>query len=152
MDAAREALDKELHRALSLPPHAGEVTAAKYAREMAGLSPSQRESLDADPSFQQALRALREAGQNLVRAKQALFENDPRWREAKQAASRAENKKRGADRNIVRDARGSSVPRRERNTAQDLAAQARLTIAAGKTVLRQLGAAPWQDETGPSSN
>ena len=141
VDTMREALDREAHRVLSLPPHAGKPTAADYAHEVAMLTPVQKEDLRKDSDFRPVAEALRAAVREAVRVRQALFESDSMWSAAKQAAVEAEQRQRKANNDIAR-AGGLSqfAPKRELHAAQDLAAEARVTIAVGKAALRSLDA------------
>ena len=141
VDAAREALDREVHRVLSLPLHAGKPTAADYAHEVAMLMPGQKEDLKKDAGFRHAAEALRAAVREAVQVRQALFEKDSSWSAAKQVAVEAEQQRRKANNDLARDAGLSQLaPKRELHAAQDLAAEARVTIAVGKAALRSLGA------------
>ena len=153
VDELREALDVELHRALDLPPHADKPTPAEYAREAGRLTPAQRNVLSKDKGFRKALQRLGVATGDVDRAQKALFEKDPAWVAATEAARKASRAGAGAKKDAERAAGlGSLSPKRQLRGAQALAAQARAVIAMGQAALRSLGATPAAgQETRPSS-
>ena len=121
------ALDREMHRVLSLPEHATTPTAADYAREFSMLLPHQKAKLHQDPLAHRAIENLKAVAEDAVRARKALFEKDPAWSAAKDAALKARREHAQANRDLS-----------EIESAESLAAQARKTIAAGKAALRSL--------------
>ena len=140
VDSMREALDREVHRVLALPAHAERPTAADYAHEVAMLTPAQKGGLKKDAGFRQASDDLRAAVRDVVSVRHALFEKDSDWSAAKQAAVEAAQRQRTASNDLARDAGLSQfTPKRELRSAQELAAEARATIATGKAALRMLG-------------
>ncbi len=141
VDATRAAIDREVHRVLSLPPHAGTPTSAAYAHEIAMLSPDQKEKLDKDGLFVEATAKLKAAVHEMARVRQASFEKAPDWVAARNKALQAEQAQTQADRDLDKvTGVGQLSPKLELHGAQNLAAQARAVIAAGRAALRSLGA------------
>jgi hypothetical protein len=139
-EAMRAAIDREVHRVLSLPPHAGTPTPADYTHELAMLSPDQKEKLDGDALFLEAIAKLRAAMQEVARARQALFEKNPDWVVARDKAVKAKQAQTQADRDLGKVTGVGQLSRKlELHDAQALAAQARAVIAAGRAAIRSLG-------------
>jgi hypothetical protein len=154
VDAMRAALDGEVHRVLSLPPHEDAPGSADYAHEIAMLSPGQKEKLDADGPFRAAAEKLRAAVQKVGRARQALFEKDPDWVAARDKAAKARQEQTQADRDLGKVTGVAKLGRKlDLYDVQNLAAQAREIIAAGRAALRSLGAdVPAIQVEGPASS
>ena len=154
-EAMRAAIDREVHRVLSLPPHAGTPTSADYAHELAMLSPDQKEKLDGDALFLEAIAKLRAAMQDVARVRQASFEKDPDWVVARDKAAKAKQAQTQADRDLGKDTGLGQLSRKlQLHEAQALAAQARAVIAAGRAAIRSLGASvpvAKNEQSAPSS-
>ena len=71
---------------------------------------------------------------------QALFEKDPDWVAARDAALKAKQVQAEANRELGKvTGVGQLGPKLDLHSVQDLAAQARAVIAAGRAALRSLG-------------
>ncbi len=153
VEAARAAIDREVHRVLSLPPHDGTPTSAECAHEIAMLSPDQKERLDGDASFSEAIAKLRAAVQEVARVRQALFETDPDWVAARDKAVKAKQAQTQGNRDLDKvTGVGRLSLNLELHGAQELAAEARAVIAAGRAAIRSLGASvPAEEEESASS-
>ncbi len=148
VDASRAEIDAQAHRVLGLPAHAGTPTAAEYAHEIAMLTPAQKEQLDQDVRFREAMEKLKAAAHDVAQVQKALFEKDPEWVEARDAALKAKQEQTAADRQLGKDTGVAQLGKKvDMEAAQDLAAQAREVIAAGRAALRSLGATPPAIET-----
>lgn len=97
-------------------------------------------TLDASDEHEQALRDLREAKQNFDQVRREVVEKNPKWVEASEAHKQAHRDSSNAEQNIQSGSRKAVPARRDLRTAQNVAAAARATIAAGEAKLRQLGA------------
>jgi chromosome segregation ATPase len=131
VDAARETVDRDFRRVLSLPPRNAKATETDYIRETQSLTAEQQEALSKDEPFQQAVLTLVAATKDYSRQQKALCENDPGWKaEAEQAKQRVH-----AD----IDARARSFTGAMGATPTGaLAAEGRATIAVAKLGLRSM--------------
>lgn len=154
VEAMRVAFDREIHRVLSLPAHAGSPTSADYAHEIAMLSSAQKETLDKDGLFLEAIGNLKAAMRKAASAQHALFEKDPGWIAARDKAVKARHAQTQAERDLgAVTSAGQLSPKIQLHGAQDLAAQARAVIAAGRAALRSLGAsAPATEDETPTTS
>ncbi len=141
VDAARAAIDTEVHRVLGLPPHAGTPTAADYAHEVAMLAPAQKDQLNKDSQFREATGKLRAAAKDVAKVQQALFEKDSDWVAARDEALNAKRTQTEADRELSKDTGVGQLGKKvELQSVQTLVEQARAVIAMGRAALRSLGA------------
>ena len=141
VDELRQSLDGEVHRVLSLPPHAGKPTWADYVRELAILLPDQKEQLANDAKFRAVEEDVKAATREVLRERRALFEANADWVAARDAAFQAQRENAEADRELGKYTGPIQLaPKRQLRTAAGLASQAREIIAAGKAALRSLGA------------
>jgi hypothetical protein len=88
VSALRKEVDQQMHRVLSLPPHATPPTELDYVRETSNLTKEQQEALAGDGRFQESVQELVKATQKLVAAKHALFEKNEKWKAARDAGRR----------------------------------------------------------------
>lgn len=143
VDELRQSLDKEAHRVLSLPPHAGKPTSADYVRELAILSPDQKEHLAGDTQFRAVEEEVKAATRQVLSVRRALFEANPDWVAARDAALTAQRENDQADRELGKYTGPAQLaPKQQLHTAEAIANQARQVIAAGKAALRILSAVP----------
>jgi hypothetical protein len=141
VDAMRALVDRELRRVLALPRHAGTPTAADYAHQIASLSPAQKEKLDKDSRFVQEAGRLEAAVHELIKARQSVCEKDPTYVAARNAAHQGERERLNLDREMGKVTGVGQVSHaRELRDVEKMAERARMTIAAGRTALRHLGA------------
>ena len=143
VDELRQSLDKEAHRVLSLPPHAGKPGAADYVRELAILSPDQKEQLAGDAQFRAVEEEVKAATRQVLSVRRPLFEANPDWVAARDAALKAQRENDQADRELGKYTGPAQLaPKQKLHTAEAIADQARQVIAAGKAALRVLSAVP----------
>ena len=71
------AIDREVHRVLSLPPHGGTLSAADYAHEVAMLTPAQKEQLNKDGQFREATEKLKAAAQEVAQCSKPSLKRIP---------------------------------------------------------------------------
>ncbi|MFO1005138.1 MAG: hypothetical protein U0929_04195 [Planctomycetaceae bacterium] len=140
VDAARRALDAEMHQILGRPapaPDEGEVT---RLAELARLTPEQRAHLNKTPSYTEKKTALNDAMKELTRVKSNLFQDSEEWRKAHEERRKVEQevaKSSKANRGAAQD---SSDAREDLRSATQIAASAKATIAQIEARLHALGA------------
>lgn len=139
VENAHELLDRELHRILTLPLHDGKLTAEDRESDRQLLSKSDRDSLRSDAEYQQALRDLGAAKQQYSRLRMDFFKRDSEWVAVSQSCREAARDEDKARQQATTAARQALPARREARNAQEVAEVARLTIAQGEALLRQLG-------------
>ncbi len=105
VDELRQSLDGEAHRVISLPPHEGKPTSADYVRELAILSPDQKDQLTGDAQFRAVEEEVKAATGEVLRLRRALFEANSDWVTARDAAEKARRRmsKRTANSASIRD-------------------------------------------------
>lgn len=139
IDEAQQAIDRELHRVVSLPEHALKLTAADRAADARLLSASDKETLRNDGQYQSALNGLEGAKRDFARIREDLLKRNPEWVAASKAVAEAHRK----ETRLKQDSNSGALPamstKRNLRTSQDVAAAARATIAQGEAMLRQLG-------------
>lgn len=139
IDAAQQALDRELHRVVSLPEHAVKLTAADRAADARVLSATDKEALRNDAQYQLTLGGLESAKRNFALIRQDLLNRSPEWVAASKAVAEAHRKETKLKQESNSAALPSMSTKRNFRTSQDVAAAARATIAQGEAMLRQLG-------------
>ena len=139
VDAARRAMDAELHRILGRPAPAPDEEESTRLAELARLTPGQRALLNKSETYAEKKTALNDAMKELDRVRSNLFQANDEWKKAReerrlleQEVSKNEKTNRGA-------AQDSSEARGDLRSATQIAASARVTIAQIEARLQSLG-------------
>lgn len=139
VDEAQQALDRQLHRLVSLPEHAAELTAADRSADARLLSASDRGTVRNDAQYQSALGRLTSAKRDFAQIRDDLLKRTPEWIAASKAVAEAHQKESKLKQDGNTGAIRSMPAKRNLRTAQDVAAAARATVVQGEAMLRQLG-------------
>ena len=141
--ARRLELDRELHRVIPrLPPHSGKPTAADYLHETALLGDADDKILENDALYQQTRRRVYEAYGELDRCRREVFKKDPAWVQANEKEAAAHDREREAEKRVVRANAGTLSDKLTMHSAERAAEKARLVIARGRAIIRELGGDP----------
>lgn len=139
VDEAYLAVDRELHRAVSLPEHGDKLTVADRSADASLLSADDKEALQSDAQFQAARDKLAAAKRSVTQARQDLLTNSPEWTAATKALTEAHEKETDLKQDANPEAARVVSKKRDLRTAEEVAAAARMTIARGEAMLRNLG-------------
>ena len=140
VDAARRALDAEMHQILGRPAPVPDEDEATRLAELARLTAEQRAYLNRTPTYIEKKAGLNEAMKELTRVKSNLFQDNEEWRKAHEERRKVEQevaKNAKANRGAAQD---SSDAREDLRSATQIAASARATIAQIEARLHALGA------------
>lgn len=139
IDEAQQALDRELHRLVSLPEHEAEATAADRSADARLLSAKDKHTLRNDAQYQSVLGRLESAKRKHAEIRKDLLERSPEWLAASQTVAETHVKENKLEQDANRSAVPAASAKRTLRTSQEVAAAARATIAQGEAMLRQLG-------------
>ena len=141
--AARVDMDRELHRVVpTLPPHTGQPTAEDYLHETGLLSDADYERLDEDPLYQAVRRKVNDAYRDMDKCRLAVYKQNPEWIAASAAAAAAHDREREAEKRVVLANAGTLGDKLDKHSAERAASQARVVIARGRAMIRELGGNP----------
>lgn len=137
-------LDQLRHELLTLPAHPDDGSSLEkvWTQEVLHLTKAQREVLEHDSRYKAATDRCTQINNDLKKIRTELFEQSPEWRAAQEALKSAASKKQD-DSSDLRAAGGDAArARKQLQTAQAVASQARAAIVTLEAELRQLGVNP----------
>jgi hypothetical protein len=150
--AARAEMDRELHRVVpTLPTHKGQPTGGDYAHEMGIVGETDQRRLEEDVRYQEAKRKTYKAAAELNRSRHAIYKKHPDWVEATSSATAARLCRVEAEKRIVLANAGTLHAAHTAHTAERAAKEARLVIARGRAMIRELGGVPPPPPPGPKA-
>jgi len=139
---AELALDQEVHRVLSLPPHPLEATEADRAKERLQLTVEQKNRLKMDTQYEQAAQKVEALRAHLHEQCRLLFESDAAWQKSHETRQGLTQDLKSLEENRKSAAVEVAKYLKEVKMAQLLMARSRLIIQASSTQLSTLGATP----------
>lgn len=137
-------LDELRHEILTLPAHPEDGSSLEkvWTQEVLHLTKSQREVLEHDARYKAATNRSTQINAELKKLRTELFEQSAEWRAAQDALKAAASKKQD-DASDLREAGGDAArARKQLQTAQSVAGQARAAIVTLEAELKQLGVNP----------